>query len=194
MKYRIKISQAVTVALLLAARPCSWTLFFAGLAVAAAGEALRIWASGNLYKDKTLAVGGPFQLARHPLYVGSSLIAAGFTVMCVNPAYPYRSAALALSVILGFMFVYSATANEEEARLSQLFGAEYESYRNSVPKYLPCPSAFGAALRTDKFSLSQMLYNKEQITMLGFASIAGIVALMVWRGLSMAGLVMSLFS
>ena len=106
MKYRIRISQILTVALLLAAKPYSWELFRVGLTVALIGELLRGWAAGNIRKDKTLAVTGPYVLLRNPLYLGSAMMAAGFSITCINPAYPFRTTALLLAVILGFKYVY----------------------------------------------------------------------------------------
>ncbi|HUT86260.1 MAG TPA: methyltransferase, partial [Elusimicrobiales bacterium] len=81
MKYRIKITQMATLVLLLIAKPFSWKLFIAGLVIISLGEAIRLWASGYLKKDKELAVTGPYRIVRHPLYVGSFLIALGFTLI-----------------------------------------------------------------------------------------------------------------
>ena len=41
------------------------------------GEALRIWAAGHLEKGREVTASGPYRLTRHPLYLGSSIIASG---------------------------------------------------------------------------------------------------------------------
>jgi protein-S-isoprenylcysteine O-methyltransferase Ste14 len=52
------------------ARP---SMFWAGVALFALGSALRWWAAGTLHKDQEVTTGGPYAVARHPLYVGSFL-------------------------------------------------------------------------------------------------------------------------
>ena len=56
----------------------------AGLALAAAGLALRLWASGHLEKGTRLAARGPYRWTRNPLYLGSFLMGLGFTLAAVN--------------------------------------------------------------------------------------------------------------
>ena len=182
MKYRIKLSQLITFILLAAAKPYSWKLFAAGMALAAAGECLRIWSSGNLYKDKTLAISGPYKMTRNPLYVGSFFMALGFALTCLNPAWPARSAALALAVLLGFKFVYNLQVAAEESHLLDIFGQQYSDYKNSVPRYVPSLPAFPQALESDRFSFSQMLYNREQMTVLGLIAVGAVVALKLHYG------------
>jgi protein-S-isoprenylcysteine O-methyltransferase Ste14 len=177
MKYRIKISQAITIILLLAAKPCSWTLFYAGMILALCGECIRIWSAGNLYKDKTLAVYGPYKMARNPLYIGSFLMAMGFALVCFNAAYPWRSAALILAVLAGFKWVYNLQVAAEETHLYNLFGEAYASYKNSVPRYIPALGAFPEAAASNKFTLAQMLYNGEQQTIFGLVSIGALLGI-----------------
>ena len=57
---------AVTIAL---ARP-SWESLAAGSLVAAAGEAVRIWAAGHLVKGREVTTSGPYRFTGHPLYLG----------------------------------------------------------------------------------------------------------------------------
>src|SRR5918994_3612436 len=52
----------------------------AGAVIALAGEALRIWAAGHLEKGREVTASGPYRLTRHPLYLGSAVIGAGFAV------------------------------------------------------------------------------------------------------------------
>ena len=53
------------------------------LALVLPGVALRAYASGTVKKNAELAVTGPYAYTRNPLYLGSTLIAAGFAVIYV---------------------------------------------------------------------------------------------------------------
>ncbi len=177
MKYRIKISQIVTIILLIIAKPYCWTLFAAGMLLGALGEALRVWSAGNLYKDKALATYGPYKMVRNPLYVGSFTMAIGFAVACINPAYPIRTTALILAILVGFKYVYRMQVEAEEIHLKNLFGADYEKYCASVPRYMPKLTALGDALGSNRFAVKQAIYNREYQTVLGFLGVAIFVAL-----------------
>ena len=69
-----------------------------GGAIALVGEMLRIWAAGHLDKGREVTQSGPYRFTRHPLYVGSAIIALGVAV---------ASARLSVAVIIG---VYMAIA------------------------------------------------------------------------------------
>ena len=183
MKYRIKISQIVTILLLIIAKPYCWELFAIGIALGALGEAIRFWAAGNLYKDKALATYGPYKMTRNPLYLGSFTMALGFSVACINPAYPVRTTALILAILLGFKFVYRMQVEAEEIHLKNLFAADYENYCAQVPRYLPKLSAWGEALASNRFAIKQANYNREYQTVLGFLCVAIFVAAKLHMGL-----------
>jgi len=168
MKYRI-----------LAAKPYSWELFRVGVGLALLGELLRGWSAGNIRKDKTLAVVGPYVMLRNPLYLGSALMAAGFTITCINPSYPFRTTALILAVVLGFKYVYRAQVDAEEKHLEEIFGEQYRSYKTSVASFDPDFSKFGEALKTCQFTFGQYLKNREHVTALGFLSVAVFIALRI---------------
>ncbi|MFA6583140.1 MAG: isoprenylcysteine carboxylmethyltransferase family protein [Elusimicrobiaceae bacterium] len=180
MKYRIKISQIITLILLVIAKPYCWYLFAAGIALGALGEGLRVWSAGNLYKDKALATYGPYKMTRNPLYAGSFLMALGFSIACINPQYPYRTAALILAILLGFKFVYRLQVEAEEIHLKNLFGQDYENYKNSVPRYVPNMGALNTALESNRFTIAQAKYNREYQTVLGFVCVAAFVALKLY--------------
>ena len=59
--------------------PTATSLAIGGV-VAAAGEALRIWAAGHLEKGREVTSSGPYSFTRHPLYLGSSLIGVGLAI------------------------------------------------------------------------------------------------------------------
>lgn len=177
MKYRIRISQILTVILLLMARPASMECFVIGILIGAVGEALRIWSSGNLYKDKKLATYGPYTMVRNPLYVGSFMMAMGFALACFNLDYTIRSVALIAAVLLGFKYVYRLQVEAEETHLRGLFGKEYEDYMAQVSPYLPNMKNLGKAMETSRFSWTQAVYNRERQTITGFIAVAVLVSL-----------------
>ena len=65
------------------AKPTWPTLPF-GLALAFFGILFRAWATGNIHKDNQLAIGGPYTLSRHPLYLGTFVIGLGFSLAGSN--------------------------------------------------------------------------------------------------------------
>ena len=52
----------------------------AGLVVALVGEAIRMWAAGHLEKSREVTASGPYRWTRHPLYVGSAIMALGVVI------------------------------------------------------------------------------------------------------------------
>jgi protein-S-isoprenylcysteine O-methyltransferase Ste14 len=125
-----------------------------GAVVAVVGEALRVWAAGHLDKAREVTSSGPYRWFAHPLYVGSSVMGVGFVIAS-------RSLIVALLVGLYLTVTLTAAARTEEARLTQLFGAEYDRYRRGTQP--------GAAR---PFRISQVLVNKEHRAISG--------ALLVW--------------
>ncbi len=56
----------------------NWML--CGVGIAICGLLLRGFAAGHLRKHQQLATSGPYAFTRNPLYLGSVLLAAGFSV------------------------------------------------------------------------------------------------------------------
>src|SRR4029450_9628308 len=76
---RVPLGFVVAVAAVVLARP-TWDSWRVGLLVAAFGEAIRVWAAGHLEKSREVTRSGPYRLIRHPLYGGSTVIAAGVVI------------------------------------------------------------------------------------------------------------------
>ena len=93
-----------------------------GAAVASVGQGLRIWAAGHIEKGREVTRSGPYRHTRHPLYVGSAIMAIGFGI---------ASASLwtALLVITYFVVTYLAAVRTEEATLDARFNGQYSAYR-----------------------------------------------------------------
>ena len=106
---------AAAVAIVLA-RPDFSSLSW-GMLVAVAGEAVRVWAAGHLEKGREVTCSGPYRFSRHPLYVGSTVMAAGIAIASAS----LWVAAVAV-VYLGATL--TAAIRTEEAFLRRQFGDE----------------------------------------------------------------------
>lgn len=134
-----------------------------------AGLAVRSWAAGVLRKGKDLAVGGPYSLCRHPLYLGSFLMMLGFCHLIGDPSnYLY--------VVIPVAAIYWATMGREEERMGEKYSSRWYNHAAKTPRLLPLrPMNYVAA----PWSLSQWLRNREYQAVL--SSLAGLAALEVWR-------------
>ena len=100
----------------------SWT------GVRSLGKQLRVHA--GLYSDHELIRTGPYQIVRHPIYLGMLLM--------------YLSTALIMSIwpvmLVGLVIFITGTeirVRIEDRLLASRFGEEFESYRRAVPAYIP---------------------------------------------------------
>ncbi len=141
------------------AHPTRQTLLAGGV-VAALGEALRIWAAGHLDKGREVTSSGPYRWVRHPLYLGSTMMAIGLGIAA-------RSLVAALLVGVYIGTTVPAAIATEEAVLREKFGDAYLRYRE------------GRAPRTARrFSLSRVVVNREYRAVAGFAVA---MALLAWK-------------
>ncbi len=107
-----------------------WNLL--GLAVIIVAALGRIWTSSYLaaYKDARLICYGPFSVTRNPLYLFTLMAAVGIGMTAA-------SLIIFLLAIVIVAVTHVVAVNNEEARLAELFGEEYEDYKKSVPRYWP---------------------------------------------------------
>jgi hypothetical protein len=146
------VAGAIVIAL---ARPRPWSLL-AGLALGLFGEAVRIWASGHIEKTRVLATGGPYAHTRNPLYLGSTLMAAGIALASASPW-----AALAGAV---YFFAFYPSAIRGEARfLAGKFPETYVPWARDVPVFLPRLTPAGP--RASRFSWERVRLNREWRTL-----------------------------
>jgi protein-S-isoprenylcysteine O-methyltransferase Ste14 len=166
-RWRVPLGFAVSVAYLVLARPTP-TYLAAGSALALGGLALRAWAAGCLEKSARLATGGPYARTRNPLYLGSSLMGAGF-------ALAGRSVVMAVALGGLLIFIYAPVIRREAEFLESRFGDEYLLYAARVPLFLPrlgrVPASAGC------FQWSRYRKNHEYEAALGCA--AGIAFLVL---------------
>ena len=121
VRRRVTLGFVVAVAALLLARP-TWTTWNVGLLIACVGEALRIWAAGHLVKGREVTRSGPYRWTRHPLYVGSGIIAVGVVVAS-------RSVFVAVIGMAYIGITIPMAIRAEEAFLRRTFGPTYDQYR-----------------------------------------------------------------
>lgn len=153
----------------------------AGLALAAAGLGLRLWAAGHICKHESLAVSGPYRWTRNPLYLGSFLMGLGFTVAASNPGL------LVLFLAL-FPLVYVPVIREEERELRRAYGADFERYRAAVPLFFPRPSLNYLGSNpplpgeSSNFHWRRVVINREYNAVLGFLILSAFLLIRwLWR-------------
>ena len=121
---RVSLGFVAAIATLILAEP-TWRSWRAGLLVAIAGEGVRVWAAGHLEKSREVTRSGPYRWNAHPLYVGSSIVAAGVVIAA-------RSVPVAILAIVYIVATLTAAIRTEEAFLRGRFGATYDRYRRST--------------------------------------------------------------
>lgn len=126
---RLRLPWFLVPLFLLLARPTP-THLLVGLLVALPGIALRVLASGHIWKDRLLAVHGPYAYLRHPLYTGSFL--AGLGIVLASGVWMFLPAYLLL-----FSWLYLRAVRRENEELSTLFGEAFLEYRRRTPAVLP---------------------------------------------------------
>tara|TARA_S200000501_G_scaffold25072_2_gene21745 strand:- start:42622 stop:43203 length:582 start_codon:yes stop_codon:yes gene_type:complete len=80
-----------------------------------------------------LCTSGPYAYTRNPLYVGNVIIYFGF-VYFSGGNYMLE---LSLGVLIFFLFQYANIISLEEETLTQLFGKDYDEYKENVPRIFP---------------------------------------------------------
>jgi protein-S-isoprenylcysteine O-methyltransferase Ste14 len=160
---RVALGFVLAAAVLYFAQP-TWRWLAIGAAVAAAGQAIRVWAAGHLEKSREVTTSGPYQYSRHPLYLGSSIMALGAAIGC-------RSPVVAALVGLYMAATITAAIRSEEAFLRQRFGDAYDDYaRSRGPRV------------ARRFSWERAWRNREYRSVGGLLLFLGILAARVaWR-------------
>lgn len=150
-RYRVFLAFVFAAVALYLATPTPRTLL-AGGALAIVGELIRIWAAGHLEKSKEVTRSGPYQLTRHPLYLGSSLIGIGFAIAA-------NHIGVGVIVVSYLLLTLTAAMRSEEAHLREKFGDAYDAYveNRSTPM-------------DRRFSLRRAISNREHHTIAGLAA------------------------
>ena len=118
--------------------------FRLGVLLVCCGEMLRLWANGYVGQVKVnwtqknrgeakigrLVTAGPYAFVRHPLYLGTFIIGAGFCTMMGNWW-------LSLLAMIFFLFIYGAKMRTENHLLLHECGEQYSTYAAKVPQWIP---------------------------------------------------------
>lgn len=113
-------------------------------------------------KSAEIVRGGPYSVTRNPLYVFSTIGAAGIGAMM-------GSATVALGFAVITYFAFHAVTLVEEAYLEKAFGEPYRAYMKDVPRFFP---------RFSLFKESKLLSVRPQVLYRTFAD--GLVFLMAY--------------
>lgn len=117
-----------------------------GFVISLIGESFRLWGVSVAGSETrtTGGVGGSFLVVtgafghiRNPLYVGNILLYLGIGIMSMA-LFPY----LQIVALIFFYIQYKFIIDEEEKYLEKTFGAQYEDYRNNVPRLIPRVTAY----------------------------------------------------
>ena len=184
-RWRVPLGWAAGLTALYVSSPRA-PLYAAGLAIAAFGEAVRIWAAGHLDKNTRLTMSGPYAWTRNPLYFGSAWIGLGF-------ALATGRLFLVAAVVALFVAVYVPVMKREAARLAEAFPAAYRAYADRTPLFWPRPRKVWphprkvwphppkAGDKEDGFSTKRLLANREHLTVAGWLAVAGIIGWKLWK-------------
>ena len=157
-RWRVPLGFACALTVLYLAGPTRRSLAIGG-AIAVGGELIRIWAAGHLEKGREVTQSGPYRITRHPLYLGSSVIAVGVAI---------AAGRLSGAVIIGCYMAITilAAVRHEEENMRASFGEGYDAYLQSRAR--PVERAF---------SLHRaMAVNKEYKAVAGLLAFALILA------------------
>jgi protein-S-isoprenylcysteine O-methyltransferase Ste14 len=145
-----------------------------GVGIAFLGLLLRGYAAGHLRKHKQLAISGPYAFTRNPLYLGSVLLAAGFSVA----SHSWISTMLLAAYLAIF---YPVVIRREQSELKTLYGVAFAEYASRVPAFWPRLSP--AMASTERFSWPLYRQNREYEAAIGLVVAMVILwILMQWRG------------
>ena len=171
IKWRVRVGYPVGIAAFVFAKPqLKWIL--CGLAIAILGLILRGYAAGHLRKHQQLAVSGPYAFTRNPLYLGSVLLAVGFSVA----SHSWISTLL-LAAYLGIF--YPVVIRREQTELEAHYGAAFVEYASRVPAFWPRLTP--AMASSERFSWPLYRKNREYEAAIGLAvAMAILFLLMLW--------------
>jgi protein-S-isoprenylcysteine O-methyltransferase Ste14 len=156
----VPLGLVVAIVTLFLAQP-TWFTWRVGLTIAALGEAVRIWAAGHLEKSREITRTGPYRWTRHPLYVGSTIMALGIVIAS-------RSVIVTVLAAIYMTSTLTAAIRSEEAFLMHAFGETYDQYREARAEPME-----------RHFSLARAMRNREYRAAAGLAAGFALLALKV---------------
>ena len=128
-RFRVPLGFLLSAVFIVLANPSALTLSIGG-SIAVIGLLIRAWAAGHIHKYEKLAVTGPYSFTRNPLYLGSFILAVGFTIA----AGVWWLALITAGLFLG---IYFPVMRVEEQDLRERFKGEFDEFAENVPLFFP---------------------------------------------------------
>ena len=129
LRQRVRVGLPLVLVCAWLARPTPAAIAV-GAAIALLGVAIRGAAASHLTKHDALATSGTYAITRNPLYLGSALIACGLLVAG-------RSWIAGFLCVAYFAVFYPSVIEREERRLRARYGAAFDEYAATVPRFWP---------------------------------------------------------
>jgi protein-S-isoprenylcysteine O-methyltransferase Ste14 len=162
-RYRVTLGFVVGTICFVLARPTKTSLMW-GAGIAIVGELIRLWAAGHIDKGREITRSGPYRFVRHPLYLGSTMMALGF-------ALASGSTVVVVLVMAYMIATLGAAMWTEERALDEKFSGEYAAYREGRAAAVERP-----------FTWARVVANREYRAAAGLAlGLSLLAALLLWR-------------
>ena len=139
--------------------------FWLGMVLVVLGIAVRMWASGVIFKNQVLATTGPYAFVRHPLYVGNVAVLFGFALASAL----WWAAPLVVAFLL---FYYPPAVEYEDRKLHHMFGEQWSDWSVHVRALFPRRSPYPSAQRGHWSFAQSLRRNGEPIIVLYLAACA----------------------
>ena len=115
----------------------------------------RLWSSIYIEGKKTsfLVIEGPYSITRNPLYIFSFVMLIGYAVAL-------KSIAVAVFFLFVYIFLYAPTILNEEKKLKEIHGDEFEKYFSNTPRFFPrigFPISSTSTLTTNRKNVERVL-------------------------------------
>ncbi len=159
------------------AAPTPFSLL-AGGSIVAAGEIIRLWATGHLVRNREVTTSGPYAFVRDPLYLGRLFLIVGFCVM----GWGYCLLLLPVGLGVFFMSYLPRKYRKEMTRLEKLYGETYRNYAAQVKSLVPRLRPYAQARPRPWSFRTLWCENREQYFVLIVLSVF-IAMLLKYRGL-----------
>jgi len=157
-RWRVRAASIGLILAIIFARP-DLTSFLTGLGICFLGLLIRTWSAGHLRKEKELAISGPYQYTRNPLYLGNFMIG-------ISVAFASRSWWVFGYFAAYFLLFYPLAIKKEMERMKELFPGEYDEYKKKAPLFFPTWKSFSFSGK-NKFSWKLFRKNKEWRALIG---------------------------
>lgn len=75
-----------------------------------------------------LVTDGPYRITRNPMYLGHLIFLLGLALLLSGGAW---------LVFVAHLFWFDQRVREDESRMQELFGSDYDAYRQRVKRWIP---------------------------------------------------------